>query len=648
MPNECLQPIGLKNIHITDGFWRSYVDLIRDVAIPYQWAVLNDEAEGRQSNCLRNFRIMAGEENGQHSGIVFIDSDVMKWLETVAYSIAGKPDKALEQDADDVIALLGRAQQSDGYLNTYYTISKPGKRWTNLTEGHELYCAGHMIEAAAAYYKSTGKRAFLDIALRYADHICNVFGKDENQNHGYPGHQEIELALVKLYRATGNKRYLEQAKYFIDVRGHQPNYFVEEIEETQGKGIFNPELKDYDPAYSQSHMPPREQRTAEGHAVRALYMYSAMADIAQECHDAGLLAACEAIWDNIVTKRMYITGSVGSSARMERFTTDYDLPGDVNYSETCASVALMMFGARMARIKKDASYIDTVESALYNTVLAGISLSGDHYFYVNPLEVWPDSCMEHTSKAHVKAVRQEWFYCACCPTNAARTLTSLGDYVSSCSDEAYYLNLFISHNADVSISGTGVEFKLESTFLSDGCAVLFVKPERPVEFELSIRIPGYAKSYSICVDGADAEVRVEKGYAKLRREWQRETKVEIRFDIQPEFVAAHPQVRADAGKIALVKGPLVYCLEEADNGSNLASIYAAQDAQLKEYFDPDLFGGITAIKFRGKKIVGSGWGNELYKPARIETRPVELTAIPYFLWGNRGENEMLVWLKAIV
>ncbi len=649
MTNECLKPIGLHNVRINDAFWRRYADLIADVAIPHQWEILNDRIDGQPSHCLRNFRIAAGEESGQHSGIVFIDSDVMKWLETVAYSLVGRPNAELAKNADEVIDLIGRAQHSDGYLNTYYTIARPDKRWGCLTEGHELYCAGHMIEAAVAYFQSTGKKPLLDIAIRFADLICDVFGTGDNQNHGYPGHQEIELALVKLYRVTKNRRYLEQAKHFIDVRGHQPNYFVEEIKKTKGADIFNPELKDYDPAYSQSHMPPREQTTAEGHAVRALYMYSAMADIAEEYGDTELLAACETLWQNIVTKRMYITGSVGSSARMERFTTDYDLPNDVNYSETCASIGLMMFGARMARIKEDASYFDAVERALYNTVLAGISLGADRYFYVNPLEVWPGSCMAHTSKMHVKTVRQEWFDCACCPTNVARTITALGDYVSSYAKDAYYLNLFISHNSEMTLGETGVEFDLKSTFMSDGCAKLYVRPEKPAAFEVNIRIPGYVKGYAIKIDGANINsVHIEKGYAKLRRVWHTESTIDVRFEIKAELIAAHPEVRADTGKVAIVKGPLVYCLEEADNGRNLASVFVRQDTQLEESFDQNLFGGTTAITCKGEKIINSSWGNELYKPARIETGPVDLTAIPYFLWGNRGENEMIVWLKAMI
>ncbi len=648
MTGKSLRPVGLHNIHIMDGFWRPYVDLISNVAIPYQWKILNNEIEGDEpSCCLQNYRIASGEEHGHHQGIIFTDTDATKWLEAVAYSLVCNPDERLESDADEVIGIIRRAQQSDGYLNTYFSIEEPDRRWTNLTEAHELYCAGHMIEAAVAYFIATGKDALLNVARRFADLICTVFGDGNEQIKGYPGHQEIEVALIRLYRVTGEKRYLEQAKYFIDARGHKHNYFIEEKKRENGVFIHD-HLKNYDPVYSQSHMPPREQTTAEGHAVRALYMYSAMADLADEYGDAELLTTCKKLWDNVVNRRMYITGGVGSSSILERFTTDYDLPNDVNYAETCASIALMMFGARMARITKDASYYDAVEKALYNTVLAGISLTGDHYFYVNPLEVWPDSCMEHTSKAHVKTVRQKWFDCACCPTNVARTLTSLGDYICSQSNNAFYVNLFISHKTKVMLGGTTVEFKLESTFLNDGCAVLYVSSEKPAEFEVYIRIPQYVKGFSIRIDSEDVYPIVEKGYARLYSVWKTTSRIDVRFDIRAELVVAHPKVRADAGKVAVVKGPLVYCLEQADNGNNLASLYIAQDAELTECVMPELFGGITAIRFEGRKIADAGWGDELYKPAKLETKPVELTAIPYYLWGNRGENEMIVWLKALI
>ena len=376
MRKKANSSIPLSNIRIDDNFWNKYVKLVKEVIIPYQWDILNDRVDGVEtSHCIENFRIAAGEKQGEYHGAVFQDTDVAKWLEAVGFALSAERDEKLEALADETIELIGRAQQPDGYLNTYYTIKEPGMRWTNLTEGHELYTAGHMIEAAVAYYEATGKRKMLDIVCRFADLICRTFGPEEGQIHGYPGHQEIELALVKLYRTTGERRYLETAKYFIDVRGGGENYFLKEERSATFKRIF-PEFAGYDTKYSQSHLPVREQKTAEGHAVRAVYMYTAMADLACECGDESLLEACRTLWDDMVYKRMYITGSIGSSGLLERFTTDYDLPNDCNYSETCASIGLAMFGKRMADITKDASYMDVVERALYNTVLSGIAMDG--------------------------------------------------------------------------------------------------------------------------------------------------------------------------------------------------------------------------------------------------------------------------------
>jgi DUF1680 family protein len=423
------QSLPLSAIHIDDTYWNRYTSLVPGKVIPYQWEILNDRVpDAPPSHCLKNFRIAAGDEKGERKGMVFQDSDAAKWLEAAAYSLASRPDPELEKNADELIALIGRAQEKDGYLNTYFTLNYPREKWKNLTEGHELYCAGHFIEAAAAYYETTGKKAFLEIVCRLADLICKTFGPEEDKMHGYPGHPEIELALVRLYRVTGSSRYLDTARYFADARGCPPNYFLEEIKGPGFRSIFSG-FSDYDPKYSQSHLPVREQETAEGHAVRALYLYCAMADIAEEYNDSDLLERCKILWNNIVQKRMYITGSVGSSGFWERFTVDYDLPNDSNYSETCASIALALFGLRMAKAATDASYFDTVERALYNTVRSSISLEGDRYFYVNPLEVWPQTCIEHSSRSHVKTVRQKWFDCACCPTNTARTLTSLGQYL---------------------------------------------------------------------------------------------------------------------------------------------------------------------------------------------------------------------------
>lgn len=642
-----LKAINLKDIMVNDKHWNRYSKLVHDVMIPFQWDVLNNRVEGaKPSGCLQNYRIVAGDVTGQHSGVIFTDSDLTKWLEGVSYSLESNPDEELEKTADLMIDLLERSQQQDGYLNTYFTVREPGERWTNMVEGHELYCAGHLIEAAVAYFDTTGKDRLLQVAVRFADYICKVFGTKDGQIRGYPGHQEIELALIKLYYTTGCRKYLDQAMYFINERGGTPNYFLDEIKRRNFRMIFR-EFENYDPTYSQSHMPPRDQKTAEGHAVRAMYMYSAMADLAYEYADDDLMSACKTLWKSIVTKRMYITGSIGSSSFLERFTADYDLPNEVNYSETCASVGLMLFASRMASISRDASYFDVVERVLYNTLLAGLSYDGTSYFYVNPLEVWPQNCIDHTSKAHVKTVRQKWFEVACCPTNITRTLASLGKYIIQHDEESLYLNLYIGNSSSVSIKGTEVGVDLESSFLTDGNSILTVSVSKPVEFGLNLRIPEYVRNYTVLINNAPEDrLPLKNGYLEIYREWTGKDTVEIQFEIKAEFVAANPEVRADAGKVAIVKGPLVYCLEEADNGKNLQSITVDIDTPLTEEYIPDLFGGTAVVKFKGRKISNDGWTGELYKTAGFSTNPIELTAIPYSLWGNRGENEMIVWLKA--
>lgn len=641
--------VSLKNIRISDSFWRKYIKLVKDVSIPYQWDILNDRLEGVEtSHCIENFRIAAGESQGEYYGAVFQDTDVAKWLEAVGFVLNYEHDEELEKLADETIDLIGRAQQPDGYLNTYFTIKEPQMRWCNLMEGHELYTAGHMIEAAVAYYESTGKKKFIEIVSRFADLICRTFGPEEGQIHGYPGHQEIELALVKLYRVTGKKEYLEMAKYFIDARGVGENYFLKEAG-SENYRLLMPDFKDYDPVYSQSDVPVRQQEKAEGHAVRAVYMYSAMADLSYEYEDRTLFEACERLWNNIVYKQMYITGGIGSSGILERFTTDYDLPNDYNYSESCASIGLAMFGKRMADITKDASYMDTVERALYNTLLSGIAMDGRSFFYVNPLEVWPASCMLKTSKEHVKAVRQSWYGVACCPTNIARTLASLGQYIYFQEENKIYTNLYISNQADVEIGGSAFTLELKGDFPWKNKLRFTVRGEQSRYAEFYFRIPDYARKFEIRKDGRNAEFAVENGYAKVAGEFQ-ENCLEISFEAPAEFVHANPQVRADSGKTALVKGPLVYCLEETDNGANLASVFVSADAGIEEVFDRKLLGGCQILRTAGKKISEAGWdGQTLYRrggtPALEETK---LTFVPYGYWGNRDKGEMLVWVKEIL
>ena len=635
--------ISLRDIVISDSFWNKYTKLVKEVIIPYQWDILNDRIEGVEtSHCIANFKIAAGEAEGEFQGAVFQDTDVAKWLEAVGFALSFGRDEKLEQLADETIDLIGRAQQPDGYLNTYFTIKEPELRWTNLMEGHELYTAGHMIEAAVAYYEATGKRKFLDIVSRFADLICDTFGTGAGKCSGYPGHQEIELALVKLYKVTGKQAYLDTAKYFIDARGQGENYFLQEEKGEKYKRIFH-DFEDYDTKYSQSHLPVREQESAEGHAVRAVYMYTAMADLAELYDDKELLAACDTLWNNIVEKRMYITGGIGSSGLLERFTTDYDLPNDCNYSETCASIGLAMFGKRMANIKKDASYMDVVERALYNTLLSGIALDGKSFFYVNPLEVWPDNCMPRTSKEHVKPVRQTWFGVACCPPNITRTLASLGQYVYFQEGSTVYTNLYIANETKTEFDGVPFTLRLSGNYPWESKVRFEIEGEREAQAVFAFRIPEYAQNFRMTRNGAPVEYRTEKSYAKLEGTFGKDV-IEIAFDTSAMFVYANPSVRADAGKVAVVKGPLVYCLEETDNGANLASLFVDTAKGIECTFDKELFGGSEVLRLSAQKIKPSA-DHSLYRTEKPEKEPVTLRAVPYCYWGNRKTGEMSVWIK---
>jgi len=639
-----LHSLDLKQISIRDAFWSKHVDLVRNTIIPYQWEAMNDRIEDAESShCLENFRIAAGRTKGEFYGAVFQDTDVAKWLEAVGFSLACYPDEQLEKTADEVIDLIAEAQCEDGYINTYFTIKAPDKRWSDLCEGHELYTAGHLMEAAVAYYQGTGKRKFLDCMCRFADLIADTFGTEEGKLHGYPGHEEVEIGLIKLYGVTGVRKYLDLAKYFVDARGAGENYFMKELSRPDYKMIF-PEFADYTPEYSQSHRPVREQTTAEGHAVRAVYLYCAMADLAGAYDDEGLKTACERLWNNIVEKRMYITGGIGSSGILERFTTDYDLPNEYNYSESCASIGLALFGLRMNRITGKSSYMDVAERALYNTMLAGVALDGKSFFYVNPLEVWPPACMDGTSKKHVKSVRQKWFGVACCPPNIARTLASLGQYIYAADEEngRLYVNLFVSNEAEAGLKGHVVKVQTETKFPWENRLKIKLTDVPEDGMELMLRIPDYAKNYTVLCDGKTAGIRQESGYQKV--DVTKDCELLVSFEAPAHYVYANPQVRADAGKTAIVRGPLVYCMEECDNGANLPAVSADTEADLTEE-KSDLFGGCIVVKGSGKRICEDSWQGGLYGDVKPQYEDTHFTAVPYAYWNNRGEGEMLVWMR---
>ncbi|MDP4090842.1 MAG: glycoside hydrolase family 127 protein [Bacillota bacterium] len=644
-------PVLLKNVKIEDNFWSEYQKLVKDVVIPYQWEALNDNiSDADPSYAIRNFRIAAGEEQGDFGGMVFQDSDVAKWLEAVGYSLAINPDPVLEALADKTIDLIEKAQQPDGYLDTYFIIAAPEKRWTNLTECHELYCAGHMMEAAVAYYYGTGKRKLLDVMCRYADYIDTVFGTEPGKIKGYDGHQEVELALVKLYKATGNEKYLKLSKYFIDERGQEPYFFEQEWEKRGKISYWRPGIVPKpDESYHQAHKPVRKQSEAVGHAVREVYMCTGMADIAAETGDTELFEACRRLWDDIVNRQMYITGGIGSTNHGEAFSFDYDLPNDTVYAETCASIGLVFFAHRMLKIEAKGSYADAMERALYNTVVSGMAKDGRHFFYVNPLEVWPEASEKNPSRHHVKPVRQKWFGCACCPPNVARLLTSLGEYIYTSNENTVYTHLYIGSEAKVQLEDTDLQITQETDYPWKGNVKIKLSLEKEKEFKLALRIPGWCKKAEISVndEAIDVSSKMADGYAIVLNKWQDGDCIELKLEMHVEFIQANPKVRADAGKVAIQRGPLVYCLEEVDNGSNLNSVSIDTSAGLEEEYDESLPGGAVAVRAKGIRIDEEGWSNKLYRPFEHKTKEVQLKAVPYYLWGNRTPGEMLVWIRHI-
>ena len=644
-----LQALDLHCVNINDNFWGSYLKNIRTHVLPYQWEALNDRIEGAApSGCIHNFLVASGQKKGEFIGCVFQDSDLYKWIEAVAYSLMWHPDPELEKTVEEAVDLIGKAAQPDGYVNTYYIINGLEKRFTNLNDNHELYCLGHMIESAAAYYKATGKRKYLEIACNYIECVDANIGIGEGKCKGYPGHEVIEMALITLYGITQEEKHLKLAKYFIDERGQAPLYFAEERRKDNHRQFFWQDSF-FGDNYYQAGEPVREQMVAVGHAVRAVYLYSGMADVAAATGDEGLLAACERLWDNITGKQMYVTGAIGASAYGEAFTFDYDLPNDTVYGETCAAIGLVFFARRMFEITKDSKYADVMERALYNGIISAMSLDGTRFFYVNPLEALPEASLKDHRKSHVKTERQKWFGCACCPPNLARTLASLGNYAYAVNEDSLYVNLYVGGTVNTSFHGTATELVVETDYPWDGKIRITVKNEADSAFTTALRIPGWCTDYRLCVNGEVVKQSLEKGYVMLSRTWKSGDIVELFLDMPVVMLEANPAVREDAGKVAVSRGPVVYCLEEADNGGNLHRVYLPENAGFDVKFDSELLGGVVVVRANAKYLEDSGWEEDvLYKAVSGKVFvDKEVTFIPYYSWTNRKAGEMVVWVRGI-
>ncbi len=563
---------------------------------------------------------------------MFWDSDFAKVIEAYAYASRRRRDPTLEADIDAVIDMFRRLQLPDGYLNSWFIRREPERRWRNLRDCHELYCAGHLIEAAVAYAQATGKTALLDVMIRCADHIGTVFGPGEGQIRGYDGHEEVELALVRLHRATGERRFLDLARFFVNQRGQQPHFFDEEAK-ADGRIPGDFEHGTYE--YSQSHLPVREQARVVGHAVRAMYLYSAMADVAAEDGDDALTRALEALWADLTGRQMYLTGGIGPARANEGFTAAFDLPNESAYAETCAAVGLVFWASRMLGRTPDRRYADVMELALHNGALAGLSRDGSLFFYENPLESRGD---HH---------RWEWHHCPCCPPNVARLLGSVGTYAYGVSADAIAVHLYVEGEARLEVAGTPVTLRVESAPPWAEAAAVTLELAAPAAFALELRVPGWTRGAAARVNGEALDMREVRpsGYLRIARTWQGGDRVELSLPSPVRLMAAHPRIRADAGRAALMRGPLVYCAEAADNGPDLDLMALGPEtvAGASPVVIPEL-GGALALDVPAR-IEADAAGGALYVEGSWPAQTAIRRFVPYHLWDNRAPGEMLVWVR---
>lgn len=602
-----LRPLSIRAVRLEDSFWAPRIRRLKEVTIPTQYELL--EETGR----LHNFRRAAGMEGGDFQGLFFNDSDVYKWLEAASLSLASGWDEKVADLINRVIPQISAAQDEDGYLNTYFTFDRKRDRWTNLRDMHELYCAGHLFQAAVAHHRVTGESSLLDVALRFADHIDRTFGPGKLERAC--GHPEVEMALVELYRETGERRYLDLARFFVDQRGY-------------GRIGGSP--------YFQDHKPFRELEEVVGHAVRMLYLNSGAADIYAETGDHSLLEALKRIWKNLSEKRIYVTGGCGARHEGEAFGNDYELPNERAYSETCAAIANVLWNWRMILITGEARYADMMEISLFNASLAGIGLDGKSYFYVNPLS---------DRGGHR---RQPFFGCACCPPNIARLLAMVPGLLYSVGKEGIWVHIYAEGMAKIDLGGSTVSLIQHTRYPWDGEVEIVVDLPKPMAFGLFLRIPGWCPQAKVMVNGHEIPGATPGDYFALRREWKGGERVRVDMEMPAEWVVAHPFVESDFGRAALRRGPLIYCLEQADNPeADVWSISVLTDRPLDMEFVGDLLGGVMVIRGEGMAERLENWKGELYQPiARVlsSPKPLRFSAIPYYAWANREPGPMAVWL----
>lgn len=608
MKNEFL---SFDHVTFSGGFWKKRLEINSTVTI--QAIYQQFKASGRFDALRLNW------EEGKPMPHIFWDSDTAKWIEAAAYILQKESHPDLEEKVDELVDLIEKGQEECGYFNSYYQQFQPEKRFTNRTD-HELYCAGHLMEAAVAYHRATGKDQLLKIVCRYADYIEKIFVKEKSASFVTPGHPEIELALVRLYEETGEERYLNLSRFFIDQRGVSPE-------------------QNYDwaaPSYMQSHLPVREQTTAEGHSVRACYLYSGMADIARYDEDESLLNACRQIFDNIIEKRMYITGGIGSSEKGEAFTIDYDLQNLTAYSESCAAIALAFFARRMLMLELDGKYADTIERILYNGFLSTVSLDGKSFFYVNPLEINPtllnrNKSLQDQSEHLPITERVELFACSCCPPNISRFMASVGDYLYSKEGETLHIHQYMDSRADFD----GIIIEQETRYPMDGDICIRISGFHGKQ--IALRIPGWCEKYRLLLNGKELCPSAQNGYVFLP--CSGDVVIQLSMEMPVQLMEANPLVTENCGRIAVMRGPVVYCVEGVDNGQNIHSVWVTDELNLEEKDSPEL--GCKILTVDAYRPVSC---KALYRKASSQAEKQRLTLIPYFAFANRGESEILVWI----